>query len=326
MAKTTASKNADVVSKVEELFGSDSEDEQVTTKVTEDSESSDSDSEDVPVKPVAKAVPKNKKTAKKEPVVDSDSDSESVAKPTENKKTTKKSEEKSTEKSTCQFVLTRGDRKGQKCGKGCKGEYCSVHAKSSKENKTEKPVQNDAEPEEHHQLSESMSKMAIALSKKFKLNIDEVSKFMDAYLLETEGVKTNISEASYDSEVAEKSTPAKGTCGHTFTRGDRNGEVCGKNVRGGSDRCGAHSKGKSSSESSDSHEADKPAPEVPKKAPVSKIKVVKKDSHWVIDGTVIAVKNSKNHTVIGYIKKDGELSPKLTPAQKKKVAELGLSE
>jgi len=59
-----------------------------------------------------------------------------VAKPTENKKSTKKSEEKSTEKSTeksqCQFVLTRGDRKGQKCGKGCKSEYCSVHAKSSK--------------------------------------------------------------------------------------------------------------------------------------------------------------------------------------------------
>lgn len=38
-------------------------------------------------------------------------------------------------KKTCQHIFTLGERKGKKCGKGCRDDYCNNHKKSKKEYK-----------------------------------------------------------------------------------------------------------------------------------------------------------------------------------------------
>lgn len=43
---------------------------------------------------------------------------------------------KTQKKITCQHVFTLGDRKGKKCGKGCRDGYCKNHKKAKKEYKT----------------------------------------------------------------------------------------------------------------------------------------------------------------------------------------------
>lgn len=34
---------------------------------------------------------------------------------------------------TCQYTLVRGENKGKKCGKGCRGEFCNDHNKNKKQ-------------------------------------------------------------------------------------------------------------------------------------------------------------------------------------------------
>lgn len=63
-----------------------------------------------------------------------------------------------TTKSTCQHVFTLGKKKGKKCGKGCRDDYCCDHKKSKQEYKSQW-FQNKMKKEKEIKHEDAVSKI-----------------------------------------------------------------------------------------------------------------------------------------------------------------------
>ena len=133
-----------------------------------------------------------------------------------------KSKSENTDSTTCQYIIQKGKRKGEACGKPCKSKFCNTHAKS------DKPV--------------SVCKVIIKSGKRKGESCDKkcVAE-KDVCLLHSKEKKEKVVEKVVEKEQPkEKKTKEKKMCCTELKHGSNKGQACNKSCQKGTDACADH--------------------------------------------------------------------------------------